>query len=162
MSVSGRAIIQAAWAANVVFAVTALPVAAGADGMEPVAIGVALALFGGSLVVWVWAFAIAVARSTAGDDIAVGSLFLLEGPVPRAVRAHLYGALGTCLLITALSASSDPFGVLVPMLPLGLAGLWGARYGEFPPRRELRSDDRPLRPEQSARARRGTGGRAGE
>ena len=27
------------------------------------------------------------------------------------------------------------FSVLVPMYPLGLIGLWGARHGTFPPRR---------------------------
>ena len=161
----GRAIIRASWVADLVFAGTALSLAAGLDGLEPVAIGVALMLFAVSLGVWSWAFAVAVARSTEGDDIAVGSLFLLEGSVPKGVRGHLYGALGVCLLVTALSASSDPFGVLVPMLPLGLAGLWGARHGEFPLRPELRSADRPERPERPARTtrvRRGTGGRAGE
>ena len=29
---------------------------------------------------------------------------------------------------------ANPFGVLVPMLPMGLAGLWGARHGVYPPR----------------------------
>jgi hypothetical protein len=30
--------------------------------------------------------------------------------------------------------SSLAFGVLVPVSGLGLMGLWGARYGTFPPR----------------------------
>jgi hypothetical protein len=39
-----------------------------------------------------------------------------------------------CLAITVATAAWDPFGVLVPMLPIGLAGMWAARYGVFPPR----------------------------
>ena len=94
-----------------------------------------LGLFAVSLVVWTWAFVIALARTARGDDVVVGSLFLVQGPVPSAVRRHLFGALTVCLAITAATAASEPFGVLVPMLPLGFAGLWGARYGTFPPRR---------------------------
>src|SRR5207342_3241548 len=121
----------ASWIANLLFALTALPVAAGVDSLEPVAIGTALVLFAASLVVWVWAFAIAVARSSRGDDIVVGNLFLFEGQVPKGVRWHLFSSVGVCLVITAVTASADPFGVLVPMLPVGLIGLWGARHGVF-------------------------------
>ena len=39
-----------------------------------------------------------------------------------------------CLAITVGTAAWEPFGVLVPMLPLGLAGVWAARYGTFPRR----------------------------
>jgi hypothetical protein len=39
-----------------------------------------------------------------------------------------------CLAIAAGTAAWEPFGVLVPMLPVGLAGVWAARYGTFPPR----------------------------
>jgi hypothetical protein len=38
------------------------------------------------------------------------------------------------MAITVGTAASEPFGVLVPMLPIGLAGVWAARYGVFPPR----------------------------
>jgi hypothetical protein len=131
---AGRGIIVAAWVGNVLFAATAVPAALGVDAMEGPAIGMALGLFAVSLVVWTWAFGVALARTARGDDVVVGSLFLMQGPVPRSVRLHLFGALGVCLVITAATAAAEPFGVLVPMLPLGLAGLWGARYGTFPPR----------------------------
>ena len=131
----GRAIVRASWASNVIFAVTAIPVAAGVDALDGVAVGVALALFAVSLGVWVYAFAIAVARSAQGDDVVVANLFLMQGPAPRNVRWHLFGSFAVCLVITAATAVGDPFGVLVPMLPLGFVGLWGARHGTFPARK---------------------------
>jgi hypothetical protein len=130
----GQRIIVASWIGDAVFAATAVPAALGVAAMSGPAIAVSLGLFAISLVVWGWAFAIALARTTRGDDVVVGSMFLLQGPVPRRVRLHLFGSLGVCLLVTAATAAGEPFGVLVPMLPLGLAGLWGARYGTFPPR----------------------------
>lgn len=130
----GSRIIIASWVGNVLFAATVIPVALGVDGLRALSIGMSLGLFAVSLVVWTWAFGVALARTARGDDVVVGSLFLMQGPVPRAVRWHLFGALAVCLAITGATAVSEPFGVLVPMLPLGFAGLWGARYGTFPPR----------------------------
>jgi hypothetical protein len=145
--VPGRPIIRASWASNGLFALSGLPLVAGVDDTT-IAVVVALLLFAASLVVWVWAFGVAAARSARGDDIAIGSLFLMEGKVSRPVRRQLYGSVALCLALTALTASANPFGVLVPMLPIGLIGLWGARHGEYPAR--------------SQRARGTAGGRTGE
>jgi hypothetical protein len=161
--VEGQAIIRSAWIGNVVFAATAIPAALGVDAFDPVSAITALALFAVSLGVWVWAFGVAVARSSRGDNIAVGNLFLFEGTVPKGVRAHLFSAVGVCLVITALTASADPFGVLVPMLPVGLIGLWGARHGVFPPRPGFEPEIRPLRRQRpEPRSRRSPSGGAGE
>jgi hypothetical protein len=130
----GRRIITASWTGDAVFAATAIPAALGVEVLDGAAIGMALGLFAISLVVWCWAFGIALARTTRGDDVVVGSMFLLQGPVPTRVRVHLFGSLAVCLAVTAATAAAEPFGVLVPMLPLGLAGLWGARHGTYPPR----------------------------
>jgi len=130
----GRTIVKVAWIGNALFALTAVPVALGAESVEGFAVGVALVAFGLSMVVWVWALGAAFVRSANGDDIAVASLFLTAGEVPRSVRRHLFGALLVCLLIAAATAAAEPFGVLVPMLPLGLIGLWGARHGTYPVR----------------------------
>jgi hypothetical protein len=138
-SVPGQRINTASWIGNALFAATAIPAAFGVEAFDAPAIGVALGLFAISLVVWCWAFAVALARTTRGDDVVVGSMFLLQGPVPARVRLHLFGSLGVCLAVTAATAAAEPFGVLVPMLPLGLAGLWGARYGTYPPRRAARA-----------------------
>ena len=136
--VPGRSIIAASWIGNIVYAGTALPAAAGVDAFDGPAIATALVLFFVSLGIWTWAFVVALARSAQGDDIVVANLFGTIGDAPRQVRWHLFGSLGVCVLITVVTAAADPFGVLVPMLPLGFVGLWAARYGTFPPRRSPR------------------------
>jgi hypothetical protein len=132
--VTGRAIILASWVGDAVFLVTAIPAALGVDAFEDVAVGTALGLFFVSLAIWTWAFAVAVARSAQGEDIVVANLFGTIGDASRAIKIQLFGALAVCILIAAATAASNPFGVLVPMLPLGFVGLWAARHGTFPPR----------------------------
>lgn len=130
----GRAIVATGWGANALFAVTAIPVAAGVDALLGVAIAVALLLFLLAVGVFVYAFAVGLARSTRGDNVAVSNLFFLQGSAPKPVKRTFAAMFGVCLLITVGTAAWEPFGVLVPMLPIGLAGTWAARYGVFPPR----------------------------
>ena len=134
---AGRGIEVVAWAGNLAFAVTALPAALGVEAFEDPAIVVCLVLFFVSLVVWTWALVAAALRTAGGDDISVFTLFLIEGRVPGRVRWGLYGAVLVCLAITVATAAVNPFGVLVPMLPLGLVGLWGARHQAYPRRRNF-------------------------
>jgi hypothetical protein len=150
----GERIIIVSWVADALFAVTAIPAAVGVSAFDAVSIAVALGLFVISLGVWCWAFAVALVRTTRGDDVVVASMFLMQGPAPKRVRVHLFGALGVCIAVTAATAVAEPFGVLVPMLPLGLIGLWGARHGVFPPRRVPRA--------AGDTAERRSSGRAGE
>jgi hypothetical protein len=131
----GRGIIAASWVGNLLFAGTAIPAALGVEALDAPAIATALLLFFVSLGIWTWAFVVALSRNAAGDDIAVASLFGTIGGASRPVKWHLFGSFGVCVAITALTASADPFGTLVPMLPLGFVGLWAARHGTFPPRR---------------------------
>ncbi len=152
---AGKRIILASWVSNGVFLAGSLPLALGSGGTDRLAAAVCLVLFAISLGVWIWAFAMAVSRSAQGDDIAVGSLFLVEGTVDRPARRQLYLSFALSLVITVVAATSNPFAVLVPMLSLGFVGLWGARYGCFPLRPELRQVSRPLRPDRSARQRGG-------
>jgi hypothetical protein len=135
VAVRGRVIEACSWAGSGVFLVTAVPVALGVDALDDPAVVVCLLLFFASLVVWGWALVVAAARTARGDDVAVTTLFLMEGRVPGRVRWSLYGSFLVCLAITVATASANPFGVLVPMFPLGLIGLWGARHGTYPPRR---------------------------
>jgi hypothetical protein len=130
----GRGIIAFGWFSNALFAVTAIPVAAGVDDLLGVAIGVALLLFLISVGVFVYAFALALARSTRGDNVAVANLFFLQGSAPKPIKRTFLWLSLVCLAITVGTAAWEPFGVLVPMLPVGLAGMWAARYGVFPPR----------------------------
>jgi len=131
----GRAIIATGWIANAVFAVTAIPVAVGVDGAIGIAVAVALLLFVVAIGAFVYAFALGMARTTQGDDVAVANLFFLQGSAPKPVQRKFLTLFLVCLAITAGTAAWEPFGVLVPMLPIGLAGVWAARYGVFPPRR---------------------------
>jgi hypothetical protein len=130
----GRAIVVWSWVTTVAFAVVAIPAALGVDGLSGPALAVELGLFTLSLVIWSWAFATAVVRSSQGDDIVVANLFGSVGGAPSGVRWHLFGSLTVCVLVAAGTAVADPFGVLVPMLPLGFIGLWAARHGAFPAR----------------------------
>ena len=131
----GRAIVVFGWIANAVFAATAIPAAiTREDSIEAIAIAVALLLFFVAIGAFAYAFAIAVARSTRGDNVAVANLFFLEGSAPRHVRREFLVLFLVCLAIAAATAAWEPFGVLVPMLPIGLAGVWAARHGTFPPR----------------------------
>jgi len=130
----GRGIIVVGWLANALFAATAIPVALGLDDIIGVAIGVALLLFLVAIGAFVYAFGVGLARSTRGDNVAVANLFFLQGSAPRPVRRRFLLMFLVCLAVTAATAAWEPFGVLVPMLPIGLAGVWTARYGVFPPR----------------------------
>ncbi len=132
--VSGQRIIAWSWVTDVVFAATAVPYALGVDAFEVPAVVIALVLFAISMVVWPWVLATAFVRSSQGDDVVVASLFFTVGNAPRDVRIQLFAALGVSIVVAAATAAADPFGVLVPMLSLGLVGLWAARYGDFPPR----------------------------
>ena len=82
---------------------------------------------------------VAVSRSRT-DRIEIASLFFLAGgTAPRSVQVQLLGAFALQVVVALVSSSirlytSVAFGILVPMLGLGLTGLWGATHGRFPPR----------------------------
>jgi hypothetical protein len=132
--VVGQRIVQCSWASVIVFAVVSgLDVVI--DAFDPIAVGVCLVLFLVSLPVWLYALGAAITRSARGDEIAVASLFFLQGSAPADVQKRLLGAFAVSVAVAFATAWFNPFAVLVPMLPLGLTGLWGARHGTFPPRR---------------------------
>ena len=134
----GQRIVVTSWAGVALFFLTAVPAAAGVAGFDVAALVVDVLLFLAGIVVFLWGFAVALARNAQGDDIVVSSLFLIQGPVPRPVRRHLFAALAVSVVIAGATGTTDAFGVLVPMFPLGLIGFWGARHGAFPPRRDRR------------------------
>lgn len=151
----GGRIVVASWVSNALFALGSVPTMIGPAAGDVMSAGVCLALFAISLLVWVWAFAIAASRSSDGDDIAIGSLFLVQGRLEGTARTPLYASFGLSLLIAAITASSNPFAVLVPMLSLGFIGLWGARHASFARRTDVRIETRPLRPTRPMGQRRG-------
>jgi hypothetical protein len=134
----GRRTIAWSWGTTALFAGTALPVTLGASRLEGVAIVVSLTLFAASLAVWAYAFGLAVVRSSRGDDVTVPALFFLSsGTAPPTIRRQLVGALAVSVVVAVVTVKANPFSALVPMLALGLVGLWAARHGTFPPRRTV-------------------------
>lgn len=113
---------------------------------KALSVAVDLACFGVGVCAFLWGYWNAVQRSRT-DSIGVAQLyFLLGGIAPLAVRVRMNVLLAVQTLVGiggALSRGSTDgrpgstlaFGILVPMLGLGLNGLWGAFHGMFPPRR---------------------------
>jgi len=135
---AGTGLVTLSWASTGAFTALSLVATAFPDeAARPVAF-VDIALFVVGVVAFLRAYAIAVGRSRT-DAIGIGGLFFLAGSAPKRVRFRLLSSFGVQVVVAIVSASIRPytpvaFGILVPMLGLGLAGLWGARHGTFPPR----------------------------
>jgi hypothetical protein len=109
----------------------------------------AMALFAVGVFAFLWSFWTAVQRSRV-EQIGVMQMYLLLGdPTPARVRRIMLSMLAiqtTVALVTALARSESDdgspgtslaVGVLVPMLGLGLNGLWCAFHGDFPVRADV-------------------------
>jgi hypothetical protein len=137
---TGRRLIIASWAGTAAFAATALPAAAGLRALEAASLAVDLLLFVASLPLALYALGAAALRAgRRGERITVAGLFFLSGSAPPRPRVHLLGSLGATLALavaaltmSAVSGAPQPFGVLVPVYPLAMTALWGARHGRFP------------------------------
>ena len=127
----GRSIIIGGWVAFALFALTIVPDTAGLHAFDGVSAGVALTCFLVSLPLWLYAFGLGVMRNARGENVGVGNLFFLTGSAPVHVRRQLMGVLVLSVLLAGATAWANAFAVLEPMLPFALAGLWGARHGEF-------------------------------
>ena len=134
---NGPGLVRASLWGTALFTATAV-LAAAVPGANLVALAVALALFAGGAAVFVAALVRAAARSRE-EELALAGLFFLEG-APAPVRRRLLGSLAVEVVVALVTAGLRPntslaFGVLAPLWGQGLAGLWGARHGRFPPRR---------------------------
>ena len=135
----GAGIVRASWICTAALTLSAGLALALPDTFRPVSVAVDLALFAVGCVTFLWAYAIAVQRSRT-DAIGIGGLYFLAGPTaPKPVKLHLLGSLAIQVVVAVGAAALRPFTVmaftiLAPMAGLGLAGLWGARYGTFGPR----------------------------
>ncbi len=132
----GAGIVNLAWAGTGVFAVTAVVATiADRDAFTYAAVGVALALFAVGCGAFLWAYALAVARSRE-ELIGIGGLYFLAGTAPKVVAFRLRLVLAIEVVVALATSAIRPytsiaFGILVPMFGLGLMGLWGARHGTF-------------------------------
>jgi hypothetical protein len=146
--VPGTAIIRASWASTVALAVTAA-VSVAVESLQWVIVPVAVALAVVGFVTFAAAYLTAIGRSRT-DEIAVAGVFFLIGCAPRSVQRSLLGSFGVQIVVALVAAGLRPytsvaFAILAPLCGLGLAGLWGARHGVFPPRRDRRADRVPRR-----------------
>ena len=129
----GARIVQASLAGTALFAATILPANAEVEVFQVPAAVVSLVLFIASIPLALLALARAAVRTARQEDrIAVGSLFFLQGSAPRTVRRLLLGSLLVSLIVSAVAAAREPFGILVPVFPLSLCAQWAARHGRFP------------------------------
>jgi hypothetical protein len=116
----------------------------------------AMVLFAVGVFAFLWSFWNAVQRSRT-EQIGVLQMYLLLGePTPRRIRWSMLGLLVTQIVIafaTALARSESEdgspgtslaVGILVPMLGLGLNGLWCAFHGVFPPRADVVTSGVPI------------------
>lgn len=128
-------------------AVTGLGVVFFDDLWRSAVVVVDLALFAVGVVTFILGYFAAVARSRT-EEISVVGAFLLAGEVaPKPTRVVMWSCLGVQVVVGIAGAiargSTDgqpgsvlAFGVLVPMLGIGLNGWWAGRHGVFPPRAE--------------------------
>lgn len=136
---AGEGIVRFAVWATAAFTVVSAAAAALPDPVQYVAVPLDLVLFAVGCGAFLWAYAVAIGRSRY-DDLTMGGVFFLADAVaPARVTRTLRLALAVQVVVAVAVASVRPFtalafSVLVPMLGLGLLGLWGARHGRFPPR----------------------------
>jgi hypothetical protein len=136
-SLEGERIVRASIAGTVVFVLAALIGTIDLD-LAVVTVVVSLVLFAVGTAIFFVAYLKAIGRSRY-EAIGMGGLFFLAGSAPRRVQVLLIGSLVVQIVVGLAAASVRiytpvAFGLLVPMYGLGLAGLWGATYGTFPPR----------------------------
>jgi hypothetical protein len=136
-------IVTTALIGTAVFVVTAVLAAISPATFRAPALVVALALFGLGIVLFFAAYLRAIARSRS-VVISVVGVYLLAGSAPRAVQLRLLGALAVQIVVAVATAAARPFsslafGILVPMFGIACTGLWGARHGAFPERRDPRA-----------------------
>lgn len=150
---SGLWIINTNIAGSILFALSAVVAALVFEGISKVqGVVVALILFSGGVVAFIWGYWTAVQRSRTHEMSVAELYFLLGSAIPRRVKWVMNSCLlaqTTIALVTALARGSTPdpgvdggsspgstlaFGVLVPLLGLGLNGLWASTHGDFPPR----------------------------
>ena len=134
----GTAIVNASWGGTGVYTALAVLGAIAPDTFAVPAAVVSVVLFLVGCVVFLVAYWRAVQRSRT-DLIGIGGLYFLAGSAPRAAQVPLLSSLALEVVVAIVTSSIRlytplAFGFLVPVYGLGLCGLWGARYGTFPPR----------------------------
>ena len=133
----GEGIVNLDWAGTGAFVATATAGAIAPDPFRAPAVVVSVALFAIGIAAFLWAYGVAVSRSRY-EQVSIGGVYFLA-TAPKVVRVRVGLAFAVQLVAAITTAALRPFttqafAALAPMFGLGLAGLWGARYGTFPER----------------------------
>lgn len=144
--VKGAVIVRVNAIFTVLFLVTAVLAATYFEQpWKVIAVVVCLASFSVGVCAFLWGYWSAVQRSRE-DNISVAAMyFLIDKCAPKSVARQMNGLLTLQVIIGLATAGMRPstdgksgstlaFGILVPMLGLGLNGLWAAFHGQFAPR----------------------------
>lgn len=107
---------------------------------------VSTSLFAGGVMAFLAAFGHAVGRSRT-DAINLPGIYGLSASSPKAVQHRFHALTFIQVAVAIFGASIRPFtaqafGILVPMLGIGLGGLWAARHGIFDERDNPRNTAR--------------------
>jgi hypothetical protein len=133
----GRVLVRLSWAGTVVSCVTAIANALTGSRTDFLLSAIpGLVMFTLGSVAFLAAFLIAVQRSRT-EAIGVGGLYFLAGCAPAAVQRSMMASVAVQTVVPFVVTVIRPFvafSVLAPMWSLGLAGLWGALHGTFPPK----------------------------
>lgn len=145
-NMKGAAVVRVNALLTLVFVLTAVVAAVTFEQpWKAIAVGVSLCAFSVGVVAFLWGYWSAVQRSRE-DNISVAALyFLIDGCAPQSIARRMNGLLAVQVIAGLATALARPttgsergstlaFGILVPMLGLGMNGLWGALYGTFAPR----------------------------
>jgi hypothetical protein len=135
----GAGLVNAAFVGTGALVATSAVAAVLPDTFGVVHAALSVVLFAVGTGALLWAYALGVSRSRT-DLISVPGLFFLAGEAaPAPVRRAFRVAVAVEVVAVVAAASIRPytevaFGILAPMYGLGLMGVWGGRYGTFPPR----------------------------
>jgi hypothetical protein len=135
----GGGIVNASFVGTGALVATSVAAAVLPDTFGLVHAGLSVLLFVVGTGALLWAYALGVSRSRT-DLMSVPGLFFLAGEAaPASTRRALRVAVAVEVVAVVAAASIRPytevaFGILAPMYGLGLMGVWGGRYGTFPPR----------------------------
>ena len=131
-------LVRASLAGTVVFVVVAAAATLAPDALAVPTVVVDVVLAAAGCVAFVLTLLRAAERSRR-EAVTLPGIWWLSGSAPAPVRRALLGAFAVQVVVALASASIRPFtalafGILVPVYGLGLAGLWAAHHGTFPPR----------------------------
>ncbi|MFZ6006014.1 MAG: hypothetical protein ACOYXM_18995 [Actinomycetota bacterium] len=132
-------IVRAAWIATAALVLTSATAAVAPEVLGPVHAVLSLAMFAFGTGALLWGYARGISRSRS-ELVTLSGLFLLSGDVaPHQIRTSLRVAAAVQTVAVTAAAAARPysevaFGILAPMLVLGLMAAWAGRHGAFPER----------------------------